>query len=250
MQLSERTAEREKRFHSSPRALQGFRQKAMQRTEAKRERASGPAIDSALLTEGQSNEQQPPPVPAVLTKAESSVMDSLELHLSDEAMDGSDGDRTAAGGSRALATTSVGAAAIRSVNLTDEELVELPVRDLNRRLRGLERHIITQLKQRRRTLKNRGYAQSCRTRRVNVTTDLRTSREAVVAEVESMAREVAAARSQRDAYKKQLKMLLRTCQNNTQLSTALGARIAAEQAALQTKQLLAAGFGGTPATLA
>lgn len=58
----------------------------------------------------------------------------------------------------------LGTTALEAV--TDEELVTLSVRDLNKRLRNLTKEEKLKYKQRRRLLKNRGYAQTCRTRRI------------------------------------------------------------------------------------
>lgn len=59
----------------------------------------------------------------------------------------------------------LGSQALEAV--TDEELVTLSVRDLNRRLKNLSKDEKMKYKQRRRLLKNRGYAQTCRSRRIH-----------------------------------------------------------------------------------
>lgn len=51
-------------------------------------------------------------------------------------------------------------------NLSDEELAQISVRQLNQKLMGQDRNVVMQWKQKRRTLKNRGYALNCRARRV------------------------------------------------------------------------------------
>uniref|UniRef100_A0A914GWS7 Basic leucine zipper domain-containing protein n=1 Tax=Globodera rostochiensis TaxID=31243 RepID=A0A914GWS7_GLORO len=53
-----------------------------------------------------------------------------------------------------------------AVLMADWELTRLTVRELNQRLVGQNRSVVSALKQKRRTLKNRGYALNCRTRRM------------------------------------------------------------------------------------
>lgn len=71
------------------------------------------------------------------------------------------------------------------ITMSDEELVQLSVRDLNRQLKasGLTRSEIVKMKQRRRTLKNRGYAASCRNKRLEQKDDLEGERAIVVQEI-------------------------------------------------------------------
>lgn len=65
--------------------------------------------------------------------------------------------------------------------ISDDELVSLTVRDLNRILKssGYSRSEIQRIKQRRRTLKNRGYAASCRNKRLEQKDDLQQERSLV-----------------------------------------------------------------------
>ena len=57
----------------------------------------------------------------------------------------------------------------------DDELMTLDIKDLNRRVKYLPKAIVREIKHRRRTLKNRGYARWCRVKKIDETSSLQKS---------------------------------------------------------------------------
>ncbi|XP_034044315.1 transcription factor MafG-like [Thalassophryne amazonica] len=92
-------------------------------------------------------------------------------------------------------------------SLTDDELVTMSVRELNQHLRGLSKEEILQLKQRRRTLKNRGYAASCRVKRVIQKEELEKQKAQLQQEVDKLANENASMRLELDDLRSKYKAL-------------------------------------------
>lgn len=88
-----------------------------------------------------------------------------------------------------------------SPELSDDELVAMSVRELNQHLRGLSKDDMVRLKQRRRTLKNRGYAASCRIKRVTQKEELEKQKMELQKEVDKLARENTSMRLELDALR-------------------------------------------------
>ncbi|UYV84288.1 MAF [Cordylochernes scorpioides] len=88
--------------------------------------------------------------------------------------------------------------------LEDEQLVTLTVRELNKKLHGFPREEVVRLKQKRRTLKNRGYAQNCRTKRLAQRHELEARNRVLQGEIQRLRQELERACQERDYYRGQL----------------------------------------------
>ena len=98
-----------------------------------------------------------------------------------------------------------------NVSLEDEELVTLPVRELNRRLQGMNKDDVQKLKQKRRTLKNRGYAQNCRSKRMQQRSVLEKTNRTLEQQVQHLQRQLSMLTREREFYKEQCEILRAKC---------------------------------------
>ncbi|KAM7343354.1 MAF bZIP transcription factor K isoform 2-T2 [Cochliomyia hominivorax] len=101
-------------------------------------------------------------------------------------------------------------------DISDDELVSISVRDLNRtlKMRGLNREEIVRMKQRRRTLKNRGYAASCRIKRIEQKDVLETEKSHEWSELEQMHEDNEQCAREIETWKKKYAALLQFAAHN------------------------------------
>lgn len=86
--------------------------------------------------------------------------------------------------------------------MTEEQLVSLSARDLNRICRDVPEDVIKQLKKRRRTLKNRGYAYNSRVRRVSQKNVLEKERDDLRQQIQQLTERYKLLERERDSWKR------------------------------------------------
>ncbi len=85
--------------------------------------------------------------------------------------------------------------------LNDYELITLPLRELNKRLRYMPKPAAIDLKKRRRTLKNRKYAQNCRSKRLEQKCEIEVQNIRLKAEINRLQKIVDTAHKEKCLYK-------------------------------------------------
>ncbi|KAK9511003.1 hypothetical protein O3M35_005662 [Rhynocoris fuscipes] len=93
--------------------------------------------------------------------------------------------------------------------INDDMLTQLSVRELNKRLHGFPREAVVKLKQKRRTLKNRGYAQNCRSKRLQQRHQLEVTNRNLHVELQKIKLELTRIIHERDMYKYRYEQLRR-----------------------------------------
>ena len=90
----------------------------------------------------------------------------------------------------------------------DNELMTLDTKELNKRVKFLPKPVVNEIKHRRRTLKNRGYARSCREKKMTETETLQRSNTDLEKELASKKLELELALFQRDGWKHKYEQLV------------------------------------------
>lgn len=96
-------------------------------------------------------------------------------------------------------------------DLSDEEIKNLRVQDLNKLLRGIPREEAVKIRRKRRNLKNRGYALTCRRRRQQFQEDLFNENQLLKKQLEDGRETLCKVLKERSEYKKKFLQLQSDC---------------------------------------
>lgn len=91
--------------------------------------------------------------------------------------------------------------------ISDDDLVNLPIKELNKRFRSLSEAEVKNMRRRRRSLKNRGYATNCRQRRVALKENLETQNQRLRSQLCEMEEKLSSASKERDTFKSKYEQL-------------------------------------------
>lgn len=94
-----------------------------------------------------------------------------------------------------------------SDQITDDDLMKLPIQELNKRLKKLPRAEVQKLRKRRRCLKNRSYATSCRQRRVASSASLKVQNQRLKEQVREIKESLSKAIKDRNLYRNKCERL-------------------------------------------
>lgn len=96
-------------------------------------------------------------------------------------------------------------------DLSDEEIKNLRVQELNKLLRGMPREEAAKIRRKRRNLKNRGYALTCRRRRQQFQEDLFNENQLLKKQLEDDREKLCKVLKERSEYKKKFLQLQSDC---------------------------------------
>lgn len=95
--------------------------------------------------------------------------------------------------------------------ICDEEIKNLRVQELNKLLRGMPQDEAAKIRRRRRNLKNRGYALTCRKRRLQLQEDLINENNILRRQLEGNREKLGIVTKERDTYKRKYRQLRSEC---------------------------------------